>query len=74
VKEEIVAKAQQQAKHDLEKAHEEIQRNLDAARQQLRAEVADLAIRAAEKILDESLDAAKQKKIVDGVINQIPKN
>jgi F-type H+-transporting ATPase subunit b len=74
MKEDIVAKAKQQADQELLRANEEIQRSVDAARQQLRAEVADLAIRAAEKILEESLDAAKQKKIVDAFMNQLPKN
>jgi len=74
MKDEIVAKARQQAQQELTRANEEIQRNVETAKQQLRAEVADLAIQAAEKILEESLDAARQKKLVDKVINQIPKN
>ena len=74
VKEEIVEKAREQAQQELQNASEEIQRNIDSARQQLRAEVADLAIKAAEKILDESLDAPKQKKIVDSFLTQLPRN
>ncbi|HEY6953438.1 MAG TPA: F0F1 ATP synthase subunit B [Bacteroidota bacterium] len=74
MKEEILGKARQQAEQELQRASDEIQRSVDSARQQLRAEVADLAIKAAEKILDESLDAQKQKKIVDSFIGQIPKN
>jgi F-type H+-transporting ATPase subunit b len=74
MKEDIVAKARTQAQHELKNAKEEIQRDIDAAKQQLRSEVADLAIKAAEKILDETLDAGKQKKIIDNVLNQLPKN
>jgi F-type H+-transporting ATPase subunit b len=74
LKEEIVGKARQQAQLELQRAQEEIQRNVDSARQQLRTEVADLAIKVAEKILDETLDAAKQQKMVDSVLNQLPKN
>jgi F-type H+-transporting ATPase subunit b len=74
MKEDIVAKANEQARHDLQKAQEEIQRSVEEARQTLRAEVADLAIQATEKILDETLDASKQKKVVDAFINQLPKN
>lgn len=74
LKEEIVTKARQQAQQELQHAKEEIQRDIDAAKQQLRNEVADLAIKAAEKILDENLDPAKQKKLVDSVLNQLPKN
>jgi F-type H+-transporting ATPase subunit b len=74
LKEDIVAKARQQAELELTRAQEEIQRNLESAKLQLRSEVADLAIRAAEKILDETLDETKQKKLVDKFINQLPKN
>jgi len=74
LKDEIVAKAQQQAEQELARAEEEIQRNIEAAKQQLRTEVADLAIRAAEKILEENLDAQKQKKLIDSVIDKLPKN
>jgi len=74
VKEEIIGKARVQANQELQRASEEIQRSVDSARQQLRAEVADLAVKAAEKILDESLDAQKQKKMVNTFLDQLPKN
>jgi F-type H+-transporting ATPase subunit b len=74
IKEEIMAKAKQQAQQELKQASEEIQRNVDAAKLQLRAEVADLAIKATEKILEETLDEKRQKKIIDSAMNQLPKN
>lgn len=74
LKDEIVVKAQQQAQRQLQQAKDEIQRDIEAAKQQLRNEVADLAIQAAGKILDETLDAQKHKKVVDNVLNQLPKN
>lgn len=74
LKEEIVSKAKQQARRELQLAKEEIQRDIDAAKQHLRSEVADLAIKAAEKILDETLDQQKHKKLVDSFLNQLPKN
>ncbi|HTP13954.1 MAG TPA: F0F1 ATP synthase subunit B [Bacteroidota bacterium] len=74
VKEEILGKARDQAQQELQRATEEIQRSVDSARQQLRSEVADLAIKAAEKILEETLDAQKQKKVVDSFLSQLPKN
>ena len=74
MKQEIVLKAKQQAQHEIKLANEEIQRNLDLARKQLRADVADLAIKTAEKILEETLDAKRQKKIVDAFIDRLPKN
>ena len=74
LKEDVVTKAKQQARQELKQAAEEIQRNVDAAKQQLRAEVANLAIKATEKILEETLDEKRQKKLIDSVINQLPKN
>ena len=74
IKDEIVVKAKQQAQQELKQAAEEIQRNVEAAKLQLRSEVADLAIQATEKILEETLDENKQKKLTDSVINNLPKN
>jgi F-type H+-transporting ATPase subunit b len=74
MKDDIVNKARQQAEHQLQNAREEIQRDIDAAKQTLRSEVADLAINAAGKILDETLDPAKHKNLIDKVLNQMPKN
>jgi len=74
MKEEMMAKAKQQAQQELKQASEEIQRNVDAAKLQLRAEVADLAIKATEKILEETLDEKRQKKIIDSAMNQLPNN
>jgi len=74
IKDEIVVKAKQQAQQELKQAAEEIQRNVEAAKLQLRSEVADLAIKATEKILEETLDENKQKKLIDSVINKLPKN
>jgi F-type H+-transporting ATPase subunit b len=74
VKNDIVAKANESAKKMLEQAKDEIAREKESAVQQLRSEVADLAVTAAEKILDESLDGAKQKKMIDKVLQQMQNN
>jgi F-type H+-transporting ATPase subunit b len=74
LKNDIVAKANESAKKMLDQAKEEISREKEAAMTQLRSEVAELSITVAEKILDESLDGAKQKKMVDKVLQQLQKN
>jgi F-type H+-transporting ATPase subunit b len=74
IKDEIVVKAKQQAQKELKQAADEIQRNVEAAKLQLRSEVANLAIQATEKILEETLDETKKKKLTDSVINKLPKN
>ena len=74
LKSDIVAKANESAKKLIDQAKDEISREKESAMSQLRAEVADLSISVAEKILDESLDGAKQKKMVDKVLQQLQKN
>ena len=74
MKNEILSKAQENAKALLEQAKGEIQREKETALHQLRDEVAEIAITVAEKIIDETLDTPKQKKIVDAVLQKLPKN
>jgi F-type H+-transporting ATPase subunit b len=74
MRDEIVARAHQQAQRDLQHAREEIERETEAAKQRLRVEVADLAIKAAEKILDETLDATRHRVLVQNFLNELPKN
>ena len=58
----------------MSQAKEDIQREKETALLQLKNEVVDLAMNAAEKIIDETLDEAKQKKLVDKVLQSLPKN
>lgn len=74
MKSEIVEKANTQARRTVEQARDEIQREKEAALGALRGEVADLAVQAAGKILDETLDAAKHRKVVDNFLRELPKN
>ncbi len=55
-------------------ARAEIQREKEAALAQMREEIASLAIQAAGKILDETLDAERHRKIVAAFIDTLPKN
>lgn len=57
-----------------EQAKQEIERERDSALDSLRQEVADLAIKAAEKILTENLDEPRQKRIVDDFLKTLSKN
>ncbi|HUN66472.1 MAG TPA: F0F1 ATP synthase subunit B [Bacteroidota bacterium] len=74
LKNEIVENANQQSRRLVDQAREEIERNKDAALSQLRGEVASLAITAAEKILGETLDEARQRRLVDAYLKDLPKN
>ncbi|MEX2400773.1 MAG: F0F1 ATP synthase subunit B [Rhodothermales bacterium] len=57
-----------------EQAEKEIEREKQSALNELRDEVAALAIQAAEKILQENLDAGRQRRLVDRFIDSLPKN
>jgi F-type H+-transporting ATPase subunit b len=74
LKSEIVEQANQQTRRMVDQAKQEIDRDKEAALSQLRNEVANLAIGAAEKILDETLDEQKQRKLVDTYLKGLPKN
>ena len=74
LKDEIVAKANQQSRRMIEQAQQEIERDKDSALSQLRTEVANLAIQAAGKILDETLDETKHRRIIDSYLQGLPKN
>lgn len=73
LKVEIMEKANTSSRQMIEQAKEEIMREKEAALVQLRGEVADLAIRAAGKILDANLDTAKQHQLVDAAIKDLSK-
>ena len=73
LKAEIIEKANASSRNMIEQAKEEIRREKDAALIELRGEVADLAIMAAEKVLDANLDASKQRELVETAIREINK-
>ena len=52
-------------------AQEDIARDKEKALQDLRGEVADLAILAAEKVLQENLDVSRQRVLVDRFIDEL---
>jgi F-type H+-transporting ATPase subunit b len=70
---DILAQAEEQARQLASQAKAEIQREKDTALLQLRAEIADLAIGAASRILGEQLDEEKNRRIVDAFIADLPR-
>jgi len=73
LKAEILEKANTSSRRMIDQAKDEIRREKDQALTQLRGEVADLTIMATGKLLDENLDTAKQRQLVDKVIQEINK-
>jgi len=74
VGQQLKEEAREQAKQDAEvivaKARAEIERERDEAIAQLKREFADLAIMAAEKVINETLDKEKHRKLIDEVLEQ----
>ncbi|GAB5518173.1 MAG: F0F1 ATP synthase subunit B [Rhodothermales bacterium] len=71
---EQVNEARVKAQQVREQALADIENEKQSAIQALRAEVADLAIQAASKILDENMDAPRQRSLVDKFIDSLPSN
>ncbi len=65
--------ARQEAEVIVARARVEIDRERDAAIDELRRQFTDLAIMAAEKVINESLDEERHRRIIDEVLEQAPK-
>ncbi|MDQ6986318.1 MAG: F0F1 ATP synthase subunit B [Mariprofundaceae bacterium] len=70
IQEDITNKARNEARQLLEAAHEEMEAEVNRARQSLRQEVAGLAIAAAERVIDAELDAKRHTKLINDVVAQ----
>jgi len=70
----LLAQAKVDSERLLEKAKEQIQREKQLALQEIRGEIAELAIGAASKIVESSLTEDAQRKLVDEFIEGLPKN
>jgi len=71
-RERIVSESHHQATRLVEDAKAEIQHEKERALQELRQTVGDLAIQATSKLLDENMDNARNRKIVDDFIRRLP--
>ena len=74
VGQQLKEEAREQAKQDAEvivaKARTEIGRERDEAIAELKREFVDLAIMAAEKVINETLDKEKHRELIDEVLEQ----
>ncbi len=71
---ELKAKANEDAKKIIEQAKAEIEQQKNSAMDDLKDKISDIAIEAAEKIISETLDKDKQKKLVDEFLSKVPNN
>ena len=71
VRQDIEDKARVEGQALIERARESIEREKDAALDELRRESVDLALAAAAKLMHETLDAAKDRELVMGYIDDL---
>ncbi len=71
LREEIIAEARQKADQILERAEEEIGREKDKAVLEIKTRVADLAVGAAGKLIEERLDDDKHRQLVTRFIDDL---
>jgi len=67
--EEAVVKARTEAQSIVDGARDEVNAELNRARQTLRSEVADIAMIAAERVVEVELDAKRHADLVEGIVS-----
>lgn len=68
LREELEARAREQADQIVTRAREEVAQERDQAIQQLRQEFASLAMTAAERVINQSLDRQAHQRLIDEVL------
>jgi F-type H+-transporting ATPase subunit b len=74
LKDEIVSKANEESNKNIERAKEQIEAMKSTAIEQMRGDITDIALQAAEKILSKNLDRKNQIELIDDFMKKIPKN
>jgi F-type H+-transporting ATPase subunit b len=73
VRGDLVGKARTEAELVAARARDQIQREKEQAIAELRAQVADIAVEAASRIVKSSLTEEAQRKLVDDFIKELPR-
>ncbi len=69
ISEEAVNRSRTEAEGIIDAAREEVNAELGRARQALRNEVADIALIAAERVIESELDAKRHAELIDGIVS-----
>ena len=70
LREELEEKAKQDAAQIIERAHEEVRLQKEQLVQQLQSQFADLTIRAAERVISQSIDKSAHQRLIDEVLTE----
>jgi F-type H+-transporting ATPase subunit b len=73
LREEARGQAKEDAEAIIARARTEIRRERDEAIEELRRQFVDLAIMAAEKVISETLDREKHRRLIEEVLEQAPR-
>lgn len=73
MRKDLLAKAEDEARQIVAKAQEEIRGERDRAFEELRAQVGELSVELAEKVVGETLTKDRHLKLVDGYIDELTK-
>jgi F-type H+-transporting ATPase subunit b len=71
LRQELKAKADEEARRTLENARKQIEAERDQAIRSVRAEVADLVVTATEKVIGETLDDRKHRELIERSIEEV---
>lgn len=71
-RQEILDKARDEAVAQIAKAKDEISRERDAAMADLRKQVAELSVAISEKVLGETLDEQRQRRLIAQFLEELP--
>ena len=71
LRDQIVSEAQQQASHIIEQGRQMIRSEQEKAVATLRGEMADVAIRAAERLLEENMNEERHRRLVSDFITRV---
>lgn len=74
LKEQLIKESRAQAQKLIDEASVEINRKKDEAFNELKNQIAEISVQAAEKILRQNLNTDSNRKIVDSYISEISKN
>ncbi|HKW71492.1 MAG TPA: F0F1 ATP synthase subunit B [Candidatus Dormibacteraeota bacterium] len=71
LRQELKQKADEEAKRTVENARRQIEVERDQAIRSVRTEVADLVVTATEKVIGETLDDGKHRKLIERAIEEV---
>ena len=70
---EIKEAARNEGRELIERAKEELSRDVDKAKVQLKLDIVRMTLAAAEKMIDEKLDEAKHRELIESFIDDVEK-